>query len=307
LTVEPPALAARETLDLRPYQSHDAAALVEIHNEVYDDRRQSGKFFRHRLAALLEGGGCAWVATEAQRPVAYAAIVPVPGLAGLADLQGVVAPARQRRGLGTLLLQRLLQDAAERGFRQVAHAVASLESGVALFLRRRAFKVEHEEWRLVRDDLRELPPLRLPALGALQTYPAALANDHFRHLYQRSFSPHPWYQPYAAEEVAAELKAVDGQILFLTEGDEPVAFAWPSLTEPGTGVIEPVGVAAGHQGRGYGRAVVVAALHWLSEKGANQVAIGVWRQNEAALHLYQALGFRYQESIIYLAHDIKSA
>jgi mycothiol synthase len=307
LTVEPPGLAAHETLDVRPYQSHDAAALAGIHNEVYAGRRQSSNFFQRHLAALLERGGCAWVVTEAQRPVAYAALDPVPGLAGLADLQGVVALAWQRRGLGTLLMERLLQDAVERGFRQVAHAVTSLESGASRFLQRQGFTVEHEEWRLVRDDLRDLPPLRLPARGTLQTYPAALANDQFRHLYQRSFASHLWYQPYSADEVAAELQAVDGQILFLTDQGEDIAFAWPRLTESGTGVIEPVGVAAGHQGRGYGRAVVVAALHWLSKKGANQVAIGVWRQNEAALHLYQALGFRHQESIIYLAHDIKSA
>jgi mycothiol synthase len=299
------ATRAGPEVSLRPYEAGDAPQLARLHSQVETRQRQSSDLLR-RLADLLERGGSAWVVTEGEQPVGYATLDPAPGLPGSADLQGLIAPASRRRGLGSRLWQRLLRDAAERGFQQVAYPVTTLESGAARFLQRHGFVVDHEEWRLVRNGLVDLPPLRLPSDCALQTYPAAAASDHFRRLYQESFAPHPWYQPYGEEEVAAELTAVDGQILFLTHHGRPAGFAWPRLLGPGAGSIEPVGVAAAYQSRGYGRGLMVAALHWLAEKGARQVTIGAWRRNEAALHLYDTLGFRRQDSIIYLAFDINS-
>jgi mycothiol synthase len=291
---------------LRPYVAQDAPLLARLQSRVEPRQRPSANAFRQRLAALLARGGCAWVAGEAERPLGYAALDPAPGLPGVADLDGFVAPPLRRRGLGSRLWQRLRQDAAERGFHQVVCPVTSLDTVAARFLRRHGFAVHHEEWRLVCAGLSDLPPLRLPPGCNVQSYPAAVADDHFRRLYRASFARHPWHQPYDREEVAAELTAVEGEILFLVGHGQPVGFVWPRLLGPGSGVIEPVGVAVEHQGRGYGRCLMLAALYWLAERGARQVSIGAWRQNEAALHLYHSLGFRHQESVIYLAADINS-
>jgi mycothiol synthase len=291
---------------LRPYEPQDAAPLARLQGQLDPPQRQSAPAFRRRLAALLASGGTAWVAAREERPLGYAALEPAPGLPGMVDLHGFVVPAQQRRGLGSRLWQRLLKDATARAFQQVACAVTSLDSAAAHFLRRHGFAFEHEEWRLVRTGLSELPPIALPPGCNVQSYPAAVANDHFRRLYEASFAAHPWYQPYNEEEVAAELTAAEGEILFLVCQGQPAGFAWPRRLQPHSGAIEPVGVAATYQGHGYGRCLLVAGLHWLAERGVHQVIIGAWRHNETALHLYRSLGFHHHESVIYLAFDINS-
>ncbi len=92
-------------------------------------------------------------------------------------------------------------------------------------------------------------------------------------------------------------------ILFLMHDNQPIGFAWIQL-EDGMGQIEPIGILPAYQGEGNGRFLLQTALNQLHKRGAAQVKIGVWRDNETAVSLYQSIGFRHRKTLIYYALDL---
>lgn len=73
---------------------------------------------------------------------------------------------------------------------------------------------------------------------------------------------------------------------------EPVAAAtvW-SAGEGRPGLLEPVGVARDHQGRGYGRAISVAAAAHLRAMGSSSAQVCTRSANVAAVATYRSAGF----------------
>jgi ribosomal protein S18 acetylase RimI-like enzyme len=70
-----------------------------------------------------------------------------------------------------------------------------------------------------------------------------------------------------------------------------------------TGWIEYVGVRQVLQGRGHGRAIVIAGLRWLRSQGAQTAALITMGTNIAAQRVYQAVGFSVSErDYIYTRH-----
>ena len=51
-------------------------------------------------------------------------------------------------------------------------------------------------------------------------------------------------------------------------------------------------VAEGWRGRGVGTALLRAGIEWARRAGAHKVALQVWPHNDAAIALYEKLGFR---------------
>ena len=291
-------------MKVRGYDHSDAGTLSAIHNAVRPDEPRTTASFQKHIASLEQAGGQVWVIEENGEIAGYAAVAPLPGLEGIVELEGFVAPTRRRRGLGSRLLAHLIREVEYTGVRQLSHYVTALDTPAAHFLRRHGFTVEHEEWVMVLPDLAQLPPLSLPTDCRLQTFNRATAIRHFCTLYDESFSTYRWYQPYSHAEVAATLgDAAD--ILFLTCDGQPVGFVWLHLTEADAGEIEPIGVIGPYQGRGYGRLLLVAGLHHLARRGAKRAAIGLWMENEVALGLYQSLGFRHHYTRTYLAYNLQ--
>lgn len=82
----------------------------------------------------------------------------------------------------------------------------------------------------------------------------------------------------------------------------PAAAALASVAN-GIGTFVNVVARTSERGRGYGRAVVAAALNWTREAGAGQAAIQVLGANDKAISLYTSLGF----SEVYRYHYRKLA
>lgn len=278
-------------MEIRPFRPADGEALAHLH--------AGARGLPQRVAAGAE----AWVASEGNVLVGYASVAPVPGLPGVADLEGFVTRVWRREGVGSALLQHVMQAVAGTEIGQLSHAVSSLESGATHFLRGHGFYLEHEEWQLERGDLARLPPLALPEGCGIRTFARQEAIARFRALYEESFGGMLWYQPYADAEVAGELARASDLLFFVTEG-KPVGFAWTRLERGEIGVIEPFGVARVFQGYGYGRALLRGALHQLTRRGATRVHLGLWRRNQVALALYRSEGFRHKGTYYYLARDV---
>lgn len=287
---------------IRPYRDEDAGLLAPIHTAVFSDDPLSPMAFGSYLSSMLAYGAKAWVIGEGTL-LGYALTVPVPGLPHIVDLKGCIAPPWQRQGFGGKLLRRVLSDLQPTAVQQVAYQVRSPDSPTARFLRKNGFYVEHEEWQMMRADLRHLPqPVEKDGV-TIVTLPRVEAVRQFHHLFSASFAGLPWDQPYSAQEIEM---ALDGSadILFLTLDSKAIGFAWLHQQAGGLGAVEPLGVLPGYQGQGYGRFLLLSALHELARRGASHAQIGAWRTNQPATHLYRSLGFTYHETITFLAYDL---
>ncbi|MCB8922974.1 MAG: GNAT family N-acetyltransferase [Ardenticatenaceae bacterium] len=283
-------------MNVRGFRLTDTAVLTPTHRNLFPAR-------------LRQGNGRIWIiANERDTAVGYALTLPVPGLPGLLELDGRILPQYQRRGYGRHLLQRLIQDLAKTGTWQLSHSVSDTNSPAAHFLRACGFFIEHEEWTLVNEQL---------AMNNEQTEfdncSLFIANwetavTTFLTLYNKAFSPHPWYQPFTPAEVKATL-ASPADLLFLhsplatRHSSLPIGFAWLRLDDT-VGEIEPIGIVPKWQGKGYGRILLTATLQQLAQRGAATVKITAWRSNSAAIHLYQSLGFRHTHTHTYLAYNL---
>lgn len=63
-----------------------------------------------------------------------------------------------------------------------------------------------------------------------------------------------------------------------------------SAGEGRPGLIEPMGVHRAHRGRGYGRAITIAAARALRELGSSSVVVCCPSSNAAAVATYRSAG-----------------
>jgi GNAT superfamily N-acetyltransferase len=287
---------------IRAYEPGDTAVLTAVHNTLYPDNRYTPAGWQKYMEAIEEGGRT-WVATSNQTPIGYAAVLPVPALPGLVEMEGFIVPARQRQGWGTRLLQHICQEVAGTGITQLSHAVPSLDTPAAHFLLKNHFFIEHEEWTM------ELNPIHNSQFTihhsqlAFKSYPHQTAVPLFLQLYTASFTGLPWDQPFTAAEVAS-LLTDSNDLKFLLEGDTPVGFMWVRRQDNRTAQFEPAGIIQEKQGLGYGRFLFQSVLQQLAQEGVTAVSLGVWANHPAGIHLYQSLGFQHTSTTTYLALNV---
>ena len=289
--------------EIRTIRPDETASLFVVHTAIEPVDASQLLVWTQELEERLETGGRAWVVARGRRLAGYAVVDPVPGLPGVYDLFGGIVPARRRQGLGARLLRHVQKSAGEMGIAQLSCRVDSLEDTVAQFLLRRDFYVEHEECLLISNDLSALPLISDETLGELRTFPTSEAIALFCRVYNASFSGTPWAQPYLEAEVAATL-AQPEDLLFAVVDGAPVGVIWHELIADGRGRVEPLGIIRSQQGRGYGRRLLLAALHNLRQRDAQIVEIGVWRSNQVAMGLYRSLGFVESDTWYFLACDV---
>jgi ribosomal protein S18 acetylase RimI-like enzyme len=289
--------------EIREAGLEDVATLFVTHAAVTSTGAGQLLEWTRLLEERLEAGGRAWLLLRRRQPAGYALIDPLPGLPGIVDLTGGIVPAGQRRGLGSKLLSEVITTIRQPGIRQLSCRVENLDEGPALFLMKHGFTVEHEECLLQLNDLSRLPPIPDHPSGNLTTYPRSKAVAEFCKLYERSFAGMPWSQPYTEAEVESILSEAE-DLRFMENSAETIGVIWLEALGDGQARIEPLGVAQNYQGSGYGRRLLVAALHEFRRRKIGMVEIGLWRENVAAMHLYQSLGFIEVGNWYYLAYDL---
>ena len=289
-------------MEIRSYRIMDTTRLCQLHNQIFDGEVLTAVDLHHDLLSYEH----LWVGEIAGEVMGYTAVSTVPGLPHVRVLRGFIAPQWQRQGFGTQLLQHLIEnlrreirDWSVTGSLQLSQCTDDIESAVYHFLCHHHFFIEHQEHHMVLQ-LTKYPSPHLPNL-TLVTLPRSQAISQFITLYDASFGPHPWHQPYTLAEAAASLYAPQ-DLLFLYHLDEPIGFAWTKMLAAGEGEIEPIGIVPSWQGQGYGRFLLQTALHNLTRRAATRVRIGTWDSNKAAHHLYHSLGFKLDYTLTYLAY-----
>jgi mycothiol synthase len=133
----------------------------------------------------------------------------------------------------------------------------------------------------------------------IRTFNPAQDKDPWLALNNKIFTNHPDQGAWALEDLENRMAEnwfdPEGFILAV-KGDEIVGFVWTKIhhdfvnQEP-VGELYVVGVDPDYSHQGIGRAVSVAAINYLVEKGLKHSMLYVDADNERGLALYTSLGF----------------
>jgi ribosomal protein S18 acetylase RimI-like enzyme len=289
---------------VRPPQLADVVPLAAIATAVSAGSRQavlagsqqavSAPITSTQISQTVQqANGRFWTITQAEQPIGFATLLPIPGLPHHFDLVGSIEPTFQRQGAGSFLWQHIREAAKGMAVHKISHTVSDLSSPAACFLQQHHFTLAHEEWTMVLDSLPATSPP--PTVCLLQKIDRETAVRTLPSLYQHCFANTPWFQPYTPDEVIATWKASD-QLHYLLENKTPIGFIWLHFSKSGQIEIEPIGIVPEKQGMGYGRFLLTATLNKLPARQRQPITLGVWRNNHKAVHLYKSVGFRHVSS-----------
>jgi mycothiol synthase len=215
----------------------------------------------------------------------------------------VVHPARRRRGLGTSLVRALAAGAGGHPIRLWAHG--DLPAAAAL-AKAEGFERFRALLQLRRSLTSPLAAPEFPAGIALRTFRAGQDEDSWLRLNGRAFAKHPEQGGWTRRDI--ELREhepwFDPDGFFIAERDGAmVGFHWTKIhpqDDGGLGEVYVVGVDPDAHGGGLGRALTLAGLHYLRDRGLPEVMLYADEDNTPAIAMYQHLGFtRWRTDAMY--------
>jgi mycothiol synthase len=211
----------------------------------------------------------------------------------------VIHPDHRGRGYGQALSSALIAGAAGAGIRLWAHGELPAAVGLAKsagYTRVRAL------WQM----RMPLAGLRLSADAAaapgvsIRAFRPGADEDAWLEVNRRAFAHHPEQGSWGLQDLLLREAEpwFDPDGFFLAERDGRLAgFHWTKVHPDGgtggapIGEVYVVGVDPGQQGGGLGRALTLAGLGYLRERGLAEVMLYVDEDNTAAVRMYTALGF----------------
>ncbi|MGC7093578.1 mycothiol synthase [Amycolatopsis lurida] len=247
-------------------------------------------------------GGLHLPAYEDGRLVGYAHLDTSGDSFGRQVAELVVHPDHRRRGHGTAMARELLARDGE--LRVWAHGdhpgAARIASNLGLQRARELLvlsaRVEDQEW----------PEPKLADGVTLRTFQPGRDEQAVIAVNARAFDWHPEQGALTVGELAATEREpwFDADGFFLAEQDgEVIGFHWTKVHPPNptrfggepVGEVYVVGVDPGAQGGGLGKALTLAGLRYLRERGLKQVILYVEGDNAPAVAVYTKLGFQRHE------------
>jgi mycothiol synthase len=241
--------------------------------------------------------------------VGYAHLVPAEAGAPDDDWSGelLVHPDYRRRGLGSALTAEVVRSAGGGGVRVWAHG--DLPAAAAL-AKSTGFTRVRSLWRL-RMSLKNgtIPEPVFPAGVTVRTFKPGTDEEAWLAVNRRAFSHHPEQGSWTSADLRLREEETwfdpDGFILAEREG-QLAGFHWTKVHPDGgehgepIGEVYVVGVDPGQQGGGLGRALTLAGLNYLRDRGLASVMLYVDEDNIAAVRMYMGLGFtRWSADVMY--------
>ncbi|MEU8897891.1 mycothiol synthase [Nocardia sp. NPDC048505] len=227
----------------------------------------------------------------------YANLVPAhdehPAMAEV-----VVDPAARGGGLGGDLVSAALAEGGP-GTRVWAHGDRPAAKAVAARL---GLRTARELWQMRRPlATPELPELAVPDDIVLRTYGGPADDAELLRVNRAAFAWHPEQGAWTESDLEARRAAAwfDPKGLFLAadpaDPERILGFHWTKVhldEDPVVGEVYVVGIDPGAQGRGLGRLLTLAGLHYLRDRGLDEVLLYTEADNAAAVNTYTKLGFR---------------
>ncbi len=228
-----------------------------------------------------------------------------------AVLELVVGPDCRGEGAGTALIEAVLaEDIGQlRGWSHGNHSAA------ADLATRFGFAPVRELWRmrLTRAAVEQsVPALQLPAGVVLRPFVRGQDEEAWLSVNAAAFAHHPEQGATTRADLEARMAEewfdADGFLLAVREEDDSLlGFHWTKIhagvgAHPPMGEVYVVGVAPGAQGMGLGKALTIAGIEYLHDKGLQAIMLYVDADNAAAVALYRNLGFtRWDVDVMYAA------
>ena len=273
----------------------------------------------HVLLHLRHGGDTDAVhllAREGDELVAFAHLDltdPVAGGAG----ELVVHPAHRRAGLGTRVVQALLDRTADASsvaggrLRLWAHGE---HPGAVALARSLGFTQARVLWQMRRSLLAPLAEPHLPDGVRLRPFVVGADEREFLRVNNAAFDWHPEQGGWDLDQVklreAEPWFDAKGFLLAVDADDRLLGFHWTKVhggDQPGAHSHEPIGevyvlgVDPSARGMHLGAALTLAGLRHLRDRGLRQVMLYVEADNDAAVRVYRDLGFtRWDTDVSYV-------
>ena len=280
----------------------DVQALVAAATEVDGTAPLS----EHVLLHLRHGGdadAAHLLAREGGELVGFAHLDltdPVAGGAG----ELVVHPAHRRAGLGTRVVQELLDRTRPVGGRGGAAAAVGARRAPRARSRsppRLGFTQARVLWQMRRSLLAPLAEPHLPEGVRLRPFVVGADEREFLRVNNAAFDWHPEQGGWDLDQV--KLREAEpwfdpkGFLLAVDADDRLLGFHWTKVHGDGAHSHEPIGevyvlgVDPSARGMHLGAALTLAGLRHLRDRGLRQVMLYVEADNDAAVRVYRDLGF----------------
>ena len=204
--------------------------------------------------------------------------------------QLVVSPNHRRRGVGTLLLQRLIMESSSplrlwaMGDGPAARALATA-AGMA---------AQRELLIMERQLDGDLPEPVVPAGVTIRTFVPGEDEREWLRVNAAAFAHHPEQALIDADDLADRMAEpwFDPKGFFVATIDGTmVGFHWTKQHQDQLGEVYVLGVEPSAGGRGLGKALLLTGLRSLRERGNTRVELYVEADHRAAIGLYQTYGF----------------
>jgi mycothiol synthase len=290
-----------ETRLLQPVTPADLVTVTRLHDDVeaVDGHPSLGEAVWRDLDETVEPVSAGILATDDGRSVGFAYVyrsdsTPHHWAAGM-----VVHPdARGGTGVEVALLERSVEHVAVEGGGLVVLWVFEPDQRDDEAAARAGFR--HQ-----RDLLQERVPLPLgeepawPPGVEVRSFVPGRDDRAWLTVNNRAFADHPeqggWVEATLQRRMAEPWFDPKGFLLAF-DADGLAGFCWTKVhsatdSDPELGEIFVIGVDPSRQGSGLGRALVVAGLSHLADRGMRTGMLFVDGDNEAALRLYASLGF----------------
>jgi mycothiol synthase len=247
-----------------------------------------------RLSYGSADGGRDFIVIAGGRIAGYAYLDPPSGdQEGEREVTGelVIHPDRRRHGLGRALTGELAVAADGRVLRLWAHG--DLPAAAAL-ARTAGFERFRALWQMRRSLSEPLGRPALPAGRALRSFVPGQDEDEWLKLNGRAFAKHPEQGGWTRHDLDLREREpwFDPAGFFIAERDgHMTGFHWTKLHNPTLGEVYVVGVDPDEQGSGLGRALTLAGLRHLRDRGVAQAMLYVDEDNVPAIRMYEGLGF----------------
>lgn len=208
------------------------------------------------------------------------------------QLDLAVAPEARGHGLGGRLAAVALAEPGElsawsHGDHPAAAAIA----------RRSGLDRVRELWLMRRPSDVPLPE-QAPLPGTtIRSYGGATDDAAILAVNAAAFADHPEQgaldQAGLAERMREPWFDPSGLLLAVDSAGDLLGFHWTKRHDETRGEVYVIGIAPAAQGRGLGRELTLAGLHFLVGRGTREVVLYVESDNEPALHVYRGLEFAH--------------
>lgn len=286
----------------------DIPRLLSLYHAV-NEADQGGKELNEQsLRSQLELPGSdprkdRWVIDSPDEPESLlaSALVRVHPGSNIAQANIIVHPGWRHRGLGSMLLSRVIDRASQRDTSAVQIYSNTKHQTASSFLQKHGFIAQgvYTELQLARET--RLPPVIWPFGYSMRTYAEVQDVSILTQAMNLSYIPLWGHHEVSEADIASWLPNFNQQGLFLVFSEKGrvigISRAEPSAERSAkngvpTGYIDAPGVVPQHRRLDLYRALVLTGIKWLHDQGQAIIEMESWGDKLEVLKMYRELGFK---------------